>query len=95
MPDNPDSMSHLIRSVREVLIPYGRDYAIGAMHGLAVRNMVSVSLPSVTEGFYPIVKVHEMALGEVEELFYRHLQESGSEAREGIINRMVEEKVWE
>ncbi len=36
-----------------------------------------------------------MALGEVEELFYRHLEESGSEDREGIINRMVEEKVWE
>jgi len=95
MPQNPDSVSHLIRSVREALTSYGRDYAIGAIHGLAVRNMVPVSLPGVSDGFYPIVKLHEMALGEVEDLFYGYLQDSGSEDREGVINRMVREKVWE
>lgn len=95
MTQDPDDMSSLILAVREVLASYGRDYAIGAIHGLAVRNMVSISLPVVTDGFYPIVKVHEMALGEVEELFYGYLQKSGNENREGVINRMVNEKVWE
>lgn len=95
MSPSPDSVSLLIRSVREALTSYGRDYAIGAIRGLAVRNMVPVSLPGVSDGFYPIVKVHEMALGEVEDLFYGYLQDSGSEDREGVINRMVREKVWE
>jgi len=95
MVQNRDDMSHLVRMVREALASYGRDYAIGAVRGLAVRNMIAASLPGVTEGFYPIVKVHEMALGDVEELFYGYLEDSGSEDREGIINRMIEEKVWE
>lgn len=85
----------LVRSAREVLSEYGRDYAIGALHGLAVRNMISAALPEVTPGFYPIVKVHELALGELEEVFYGYLQEDGDGDREAIIARFVADKIWE
>ena len=95
---NKKACNELVDSVREILAEYGRDYAIGAIHGLAVRNMVSVKLPEVTSGFYPIVKVHEMALTELEELFYGYLQahdahEDGDRAE--IITRFVAENVWE
>lgn len=86
----------LIRSARVVLARYGRDYAIGAVHGLAVRNMMSVSLPESTQNFYPLVKVHEMALLELEEVFYSYIQRSGAEDdREKLILKLVEKKVWE
>ena len=70
MPESKQSCEELVASVRGILAEYGRDYSIGAIHGLAVRNMVSVKLPEVTPGFYPIVKVHEMAIKELEEVFY-------------------------
>ena len=85
-----------VESVRDALSPYGRDYAIGAVRGLAVRNMISVVLPDPTEGFYPIVKVHEMALRDLEEIFYsfpRLDEKDGS--REDLILTMVQQKVWE
>jgi hypothetical protein len=86
--------------MREILAEYGRDYSIGAIHGLAVRNMVSVKLPEVTPGFYPILKVHEMAIKELEEVFYGYLEvygdnDGGDNDRAGIIARLVAEKVWE
>lgn len=85
-----------VKLARDVLAHYGRDYAIGAVRGLAVRNMVSVALPDSTEGFYPIVKVHEMALRELEEVFYNCAeldQEEGG--REKLILKLVDQKVWE
>ncbi len=85
----------LVRSAREVLSEYGQDYAIRALHGLAVRNMVSVTLPEVTPGFYPIVKVHELALTDLEEIFYGYLQEDGDGDREAIIAHFVAKKIWE
>ena len=86
----------LVRSARDVLSGYGRDYAIGAVRGLAVRNMISVVLPEPAEGFYPIVKVHEMALRELEEVFYDHiLSERGEDSREELILKLVARKVWE
>ncbi len=85
-----------IQSARDVLSPYGRDYAIGAVRGLAVRNMLSVVLPEPAEGFYPIVKVHEMALSELEEVFYNHVQsDERSESREELILILIDQKVWE
>jgi len=85
-----------IQSVRDVLSYYGRDYAIGAVRGLAVRNMVSVLLPDPADGFYPIVKVHDMALKELEEVFYSHVQsEDTGASREELILILVERKVWE
>lgn len=98
MPQSKPACSALVESVREILAEYGRDYAIGAVHGLAVRNMVSVKLPEVTSGFYPIVKVHEMAITELEEVFYGYLDAHdahGDGDREEIITRFVAEKVWE
>ncbi|MDF1534903.1 MAG: hypothetical protein P1S46_00185 [bacterium] len=85
----------LLRSVREILAGYGRDYAIGAIRGLAVRNMLSVTLPEATPGFYPIVKVHDMALRELEEVFYGYLQDKDDGDRETIVALFVAEKVWE
>ena len=85
-----------VQLARDILGDYGRDYAIGAVRGLAVRNMISVALPDFAEGFYPIVKVHEMALRELEELFYGCVdldQEEGG--REKLILKLVEQKVWE
>jgi len=85
-----------VRSARDVLASYGRDYAMGAVRGLAVRNMISVVLPEPAEGFYPIVKVHEMALRELEELFYRYVQLVEEEGvREELILKLVDRKVWE
>ncbi len=84
-----------IQSVRDILSEYGRDYAIGAVRGLAVRNMMSVILPEPVEGFYPIVKVHEMALRELEEVFYNQIQsDDRSDIREELIRQLVEQKVW-
>ncbi|MEE8547423.1 MAG: hypothetical protein V3S63_04890 [bacterium] len=84
-----------VHSVREVLSDYGRDYAIGAIRGLAVRNMLSVKLPATTPEFYPIVKVHSHALEDLEELFYSYLESAEIENSENIINKLVEERVWE
>jgi hypothetical protein len=88
----PDSF---IRSVREALSRYGKDYAIGAVRGLAVRNMMSFTFPDPADGFYPIVKVHEMALRELEDMFYSYIQ-SGTESvsREDLIRRLVDQEVW-
>jgi hypothetical protein len=90
-----DSREGFIRSAREVLVPYGRDYAIGAVRGLAVRNMMSVTLPETTEGFYPIVKVHLMALKELEEIFYNYIEENQTEEVRDLIMDLVERGVWE
>jgi len=95
VPQNSSLYDDLLDSVRSILAEYGRDYAIGAIHGLAVRNMVSVKLPEVTQNFYPIVKVHEMAITELEEIFYGYLQAHEDGDREEIISRFVAEKVWE
>lgn len=85
-----------IQSARDVLSGYGRDYAIGAVRGLAVRNMISVVLPEPAEGFYPIVKVHEMALRELEDLFYNHVElDERSDSREELVLKLVDRKVWE
>ncbi len=84
-----------VRSAREVLSDYGTDYAIGAIRGLAVRNMLSVRLPATTPGFYPIVKVHSHALEDLEELFYSYLESAEIEDSEDVINKLVEERVWE
>ena len=85
-----------IQSVRDALSSYGKDYAIGAVRGLAVRNMLSVDLPDPVEGFYPIVKIHEMALKELEELFYNHIQSGErSDDREQLILKLVDQRVWE
>lgn len=92
---DPSGLDAFLREAREILRDYGRDYAIGAIHGLAVRNMVSVSLPSLTAGFYPIVKVHGMALKELEDLFYDYLQDNGTVDGETVISQMIEEKIWE
>ena len=86
----------LIQSAREALSPYGRDYAIGAVRGLAVRNMMSVELPESAEGFYPIVKIHEMALKDLEEVFYSYIQHDGNEDdREKLIIKLIDKMVWE
>lgn len=91
-----NELERFIRSARDVLSYYGRDYALGAVRGLAVRNMISVVLPDSVEGFYPIVKVHEMALKELEEVFYNHVQSvEGSDSREELILKLVDQKVWE
>lgn len=91
-----NDIENLVRSARDILSAYGRDYAIGAVRGLAVRNMVSIDTPEPTEGFYPIVKVHAMALRELEEIFYDHVQSGGDEGgREELILKLVEAKVWE
>jgi len=91
--NNPEE---LIQSARDVLSQYGRDYAIGAVRGLAVRNMISVALPEPTEGFYPIVKIHEMALRELEDVFYNHVQsDERSDSREELILKLVKQRVWE
>lgn len=85
-----------IQLARDVLYPYGRGYAIGAVRGLAVRNMMSVALPEPAEGFYPIVKVHEMALRELEEIFYNYVQsDERSDSPEALILKLVDRKVWE
>ena len=89
------SLDNLLREAREILGDYGRDYAIGALRGLAVRNMIKVSLPGLTDGFYPIVKVHEMALRELEDLYYGYLQERQSDDGEDLLRMMVQERVWE
>ena len=92
---NRDLYDDLLGSVRSIVAEYGRDYGIGAIRGLAVRNMISVKLPEVTPGFYPIVKIHEMAITELEEVFYGYLQAHEDGDREEIISRFVAEKVWE
>ena len=85
-----------VRSARDILSAYGRDYALGAVRGLAVRNMMSVALPETAEGFYPIVKVHEMALRELEKLFYDHiLSRQAEDNREEVILKLVDRRVWE
>jgi len=91
----PDTLSQLIGSAREIMEGYGRDYSIGAVRSLARRNMVEVVLPPVTEGFYPIVKVHEMAVNELEEVFYLFLQMNDSATPEGLLHELVKMKVWE
>jgi len=85
----------LIREARESLAPYGRDYAIGAIRSLAVRNMLSVPLPDTGEGFYPILKVHTIALKELEDVFYDYVELNESEDRGDLIMSLVYEKVWE
>ena len=90
-----NELERFVLSAREILSSYGRDYAICAVRSLAVRNMVSVVLPDTAEGFYPIVKVHEMALGELEEVFYGYVQsEERTESREELILKLVEQEVW-
>ncbi len=89
------NLDDFLRDARLILEEYGRDYAIGALRGLAVRNMLEVSLPDPTEGFYPIVKIHSMALKDLEDLFYAYLQDNGSVDREDLIGRMIEERIWE
>ena len=85
-----------VRLARDVLSGYGRDYAIGAVRGLAVRNMISIVFPEPVEGFYPIVKIHEMALRELETVFYNHvLSNEADDKREELILKLVEHKVWE
>ena len=90
-----DDFAKFVRSAREVLSDYGRDYAIGAIRGLAVRNMLSVKLPDTAPEFYPIVKVHSHALEDIEELFYSYLESAEIEDSENIINKLVEARVWE
>lgn len=86
----------LVQAAREVLSAYGRDYAIGAVRGLAVRNMMSVDLPDPSDGFYPIVKVHEMALRDLEEVFYSYIESRGSQhERRRIIMKLINQLVWE
>jgi hypothetical protein len=85
-----------VRLARDVLSPYGRDYAIGAVRGLAVRNMISVVFPEPVEGFYPIVKIHEMVLRELEDVFYNYVQSNETfDNREELILKLVDQKVWE
>ena len=91
-----NELEGFISSAHDVLSRYGRDYAIGAVRGLAVRNMISVNLPEPSDGFYPIVKVHEMVLMELEEVFYNHVQSDDSEELRGeLILELVDHKVWE
>ncbi|NOY87219.1 MAG: hypothetical protein GXP52_07975 [Deltaproteobacteria bacterium] len=95
MTNRENNLEELIRNAREVLSYYGRDYSIGAVRGLATRNMVRLDLPELSENFFPIVKVHEMALMDLEEIFYAYLQDSGDGDRDAILRLMVEEKIWE
>ncbi|UCG37988.1 MAG: hypothetical protein JSV00_07225 [bacterium] len=95
MTGSPGDIRDLVQAAREILSHYGRDYAIGALKGLAVRNMMSLSLPPLTPGFYPIVKVHEMALRELEEVFYGHLELAGDDGREDLIRTLAVERIWE
>lgn len=91
-----NEQEEFIQSARDVLSGYGRDYALGAVRGLAVRNMISVVLPEPAEGFYPIVKIHEMALRELEDIFYNHVQsDERSDSREELILKLVKQRVWE
>ena len=91
-----DPYADFIREARAALDPFGRDYAIGAVRGLAVRNMISPELPPLTEGFYPIVKIHEIALTDLEEVFYRYVEKLPNEdARQDLIQSLVNGKVWE
>lgn len=83
------------QSVRVILAEYGRDYALGAVRGLATRNMISVDLPATSPEFYPIVKVHAHALEDLEKIFYSYLESAETVEREDIINKLVEARVWE
>jgi len=91
----PGDVGELIPIVRNRLAEYGQDYALGAIRGLAIRNMVSVSLPEPSPDFYPIVRVHALALEELENIFYSFLEDTGIDDRESIIQKMIEERVWE
>ena len=85
-----------VQFIRSALSPYGRDYAIGAVRGLAVRNMMSIPLPEPSEGFYPIVKVHEMALKDLEDVFYKFVQwEETRDNKKELILKLVDQRVWE
>ena len=91
-----NDLEEFVCRCRDVLSPYGRNYAIGAVRGLAVRNMMSVRLPEPDEGFYPIVKVHDLALRDLEEVFYSHVQyDDKGDRREELISSLVERRVWE
>jgi hypothetical protein len=89
-------MDEFVEEARSMLKEgYGRDYALGAVRGLAVRNMVEVTLPECTENFYPIVKIHEMALRELEDIFYAMIQQDEDLSREMLVAALVEGQVWE
>jgi len=91
-----DDLDDFVRRCRDVLEPYGKNYSIGAVRGLAVRHMMSVRLPEPEEGFYPIVKVHDLALRDLEEVFYRHVRSDDmDDRREELIQCLVDRKVWE
>ena len=87
--------AQFIQTAREVLAPFGRDYALGAIRSLAVRNMISIALPEPVEGFYPIVKVHLMALKDLEDVYYNYIQRNQTEDSMDLIMNLVEERVWE
>lgn len=91
----PGDIGELVTAVRGLLAEYGRDYALGAIKGLAVRNMVSVSLPESSLEFYPIVRVHALALEELENTFYSYLENTETDDRESVIRKLAEERVWE
>lgn len=90
-----DALCGLVAQAREIMNGYGRDYAIGALKGLAVRNMVSVDLPASSPGFYPIVKVHAMALKDLEEAFYGHLAADETMTAADVIRCLVAQRIWE
>jgi len=95
MTNMENNLEELVRKARETLSCYGRDYSIGVVRSLAVRNMVQLELPELSDNFFPIVKVHEMALLDLEDVFYAYLQESGNEDRDAVLRLMVEARIWE
>ncbi len=90
-----DAHARLAAQAREILAGYGRDYALGALRGLAVRNMVSLDLPAPSPEFYPLVKIHEMALRELEDAFYAHLAAEDSATAADLIRSLAAGRVWE
>ncbi len=68
-----------LKVIDELEAEYGRDYILRALKIISNHQLLFLNLPEPHPEFLPILKVLEIIIGEIEEAFYKILEENLSE----------------
>ena len=72
-------IEHLFSLVGELDKEFGRNYILRALKVIANRQMLFLDIPEPSPDFLPILKVLEIVINEIEEVFYKILEQDISE----------------
>ena len=84
-----EQIKPLCALIDELEAEYGKDYILRALKIMSNRQMLFLDIPEPPSEFLPILKVLEIVINEIEEAFYKILEENIEADSEEIFKELV------